>query len=279
MNKFKYIELTLEEIEALKPIYSKKCCPKKCHTGEKRIWFIPKKLTYYMKNLDYTCCSYCYYNKDNMNFLNGKYKKEELLGILCEGLECNCDESELTNLETVSHKLTDGFLLSIYESGNNSKFLEINKVNDNTFNIYFDKINTENISILLYKLITENLDTSNQILYAKVKENINNNSNSNEDPTSLNILKIYLYNNEFCLTLNKSIKLIKGNMHQNEINCKPLKFNFQKVNKHTITIEYSCSMDLQYKNIIEINFINNKYNNKNIYNNKYNKYKIKTLYI
>ena len=38
-------------------------------------------------------------------------------------------------------------------------------------------------------------------------------------------------------------------------------------------------MDLQYKNIIEINFINNKYNNKNIYNNKYNKYKIKTLYI
>ena len=68
-----------------------------------------------------------YYNKDNMNLLNGKYKKEELFGILSEGFECNCDESELTNLETVSHKLTDGFLLSIYESGNNSKFLEINE--------------------------------------------------------------------------------------------------------------------------------------------------------
>ena len=51
---------------------------------------------------------------------------------------------------------------------------------------------------------------------------------------------------------------------------------FEKLNKHTITIEYSCSMNLQYKNIIELNFINNKADKQNIY--KYN-YKIKTLFI
>jgi hypothetical protein len=281
MNKFKYIELTSEEINALKPIYSKKCCPKKCHTGERRLWFIPKKLTFHMKNLDYTCCSYCYYNKNNMNILDGKYKKEELVGILCEGLECNCDESDITDIESVSHKLSDGFLLSLYESGNNSKFLEINKVNDNIFNIYFDKMYTENISIILYKLIKkendeneeeEDLDLSSKIMYAKIKENINN---SGEDLSLLNVAKIYLYNNEFCMTLNKTINITKGNIQHKEIIYKPLKINFQHLNKQTITIEYSCSINLQNKNIIEINFINN---NTNKYINT-PKYKMKKLFI
>ena len=286
MNKFKYIELTSEEINALKPIYYNKCCPKKCHTGEKRLWFIPKKSSFNMKNLDYTCCSYCYYNKNNMNILDGKYKKEELVGILCEGLECNCDESDITDIESVSHKLSDGFLLSLYESGNNSKFLEINKVNDNIFNIYFDKMYTENISIILYKLIKkendennenneneeDDLDLSSKIMYAKIKENINN---SGEDLSSLNVAKIYLYNNEFCMTLNKTINITKGNIQHKEIIYKPLKINFQNLNKQTITIEYSCSINLQNKNIIEINFINN---NTNKYINT-PKYKMKKLFI
>lgn len=80
------------------------------------------------------------------------------------------------------------------------------------------------------------------------------------------------------MTLNKSIHLIKGNIHINEINCKPLKFNFHKLAKHSITIEYSCSTDLQHKNIIEINFINNKVDKKYINKNNYN-YKMKTLFI
>ena len=219
-----------------------------------------------------------------MNILDGKYKKEELVGILCEGLECNCDESDITDIESVSHKLSDGFLLSLYESGNNSKFLEINKVNDNIFNIYFDKMYTENISIILYKLIKkennenndneeeDDLDLSSKIMYAKIKENINN---SGEDLSSLNVAKIYLYNNEFCMTLNKTINITKGNIQHKEIIYKPLKINFQNLNKQTITIEYSCSINLQNKNIIEINFINN---NTNKYINT-PKYKMKKLFI
>ena len=292
MNKFKYIELTPEEINALKPIYSKKCCPKKCHTGEKRLWFIPKNLASLMTNLDYTCCSYCYYNKNIMTILDGKYKKEDLLGILCEGLECNCDESSHIEIESVSYKLSDGFLLGVYESGNNSKFLEINKVNDNNFNIYFDKMYTETISIILYKLIkkeneeneeNKELSVSNKIMYAKIKKNINNSINSddlNQNLTSIHVSKIYLYNNEFCMTLNKSIDLIKGITNANEINYIPLKFNFHTFANHTITIEYSCSTDLQNKNIIEINFINNNPDKKYINTNKYNyNYKMKKLFI
>lgn len=275
MNKFKYIELTSDEVNALKPIYNNKCCPKKCHTGEKRLWFIPKKLAYTMKNLDYTCCSYCFYNKDIMNLLNGKYKKEDLIGILCEGLECNCDESDIASIESISQQLSDGFLLSIYESGNNSNFLKINKIHDNKFNIYFDKMNTENISIILYKLIKENKDlvAYNKIMYAKIKKNIDNTTNSNKIVSSINIAKIYLNNNEFCMTLNK---LIDENIQSNKLNYKPIVFNFKNISKQTIILEYSCNIDLQNKNIFEINFINNKvkYINNNIY-----KYKIKPLFI
>ena len=284
--KFKYIELTTDELMALKPLYDTKCCPKKCHIGEKRIWFIPKNLVYQMKNLEYTCCSYCFYNKDNMNLLDGKYTRDDLVAIMCEGLDCNCDESE--EVENVSQVLSDGFLLSVYESGNDSKFLELNKVSNNKFNIYFDKLYTGNISIVLYKLIKDNknnnddkneeddeLEMSNQVLYAKLKEDTND---SDDDMPSINILKSYLHNNEFCMTLSKILKSTKSYPKYNKIFYKPLKFNFQKINKQSITLEYSSSTNLQNKNFIEINFINNKINNNSINSYTY-EYKMKELSI
>jgi hypothetical protein len=280
--KFKHIELSQEEVMALKPLYDSKCCPKKCHIGEKRLWFIPKNLVYMMKNLEYTCCSYCFYNKDNMNLLDGKYTREELVGILSEGLDCNCDESD--DLESVSYKLSDGFLLSVYESSNDSKFLELHKINDNKFNIYFNKMYTGNISIVLYKLIKEDNDDDDnkleeeleeKIIYAKLKEDINN---LDDDMPSMSVVKSYLHNNEFCMTLSKLMTAVKGYSKYNKIYCKPLKFNFQKINKQSITLEYSSSMDLQNKNIIEINFINNKINSNSINSDMY-EYKMKQLSI
>lgn len=77
------------------------------------------------------------------------------------------------------------------------------------------------------------------------------------------------------MTLNKTINITKGNIQHKEIIYKPLKINFQNLNKQTITIEYSCSINLQNKNIIEINFINN---NTNKYINT-PKYKMKKLFI
>ncbi len=274
-HRIKYIELTFEELSVLKYIYENKCCPKKCHIGEKRIWFVPKILLDTVKNLEYTCCLDCFYNKENMNLFNGKYKREDLVPILCEGLDCNCDES--TNIESVSYKLPDDYLLSIYESGNNSGFLRLNKIDNNEFNIYFDKICTDNISIVIYKLMDGNnendmVDNLDKVLYVKIKEFTDDNNNP-----SINVTKSYLHNNEFGITLNKLIKSIKIHSKYKLIS-NPLKFNFKKTHKYSLDIEYSNSYNLENTTAIKLNFINNKTKNR-LNDDNYKEYIMRELYI
>lgn len=275
MTIFRYIQLTPEELILLKPLYEQKCCPKKCSVGEKRIWFIPENILFTMENIEYTCCLYCFYNNTNMNLLNGKYKREQLIPILCEDLDCNCDEG--TEIDSVMYKLSDGFLLGIYESGNDSKFLKLNKVSNNEFNIYFNKQYTENISITLYKTIKDDenniLDTTlNKVIYVKLKYNNPNKKIYDIIPSLTS--KSYLYNNEFSITLTELCESFK----ENKIYKQPIKFIFNKTNKHSITIEYSNIIDIYNKNTIEINFINNKFMNELNDNNLYI-YRTKTLLI
>ena len=261
MNKFKYIELTLEEIEALKPIYSKKCCPKKCHTIEKRIWFLPKSLLHYIENIEYSCCLNCYYNKSKMNLLNNKYKREELQAVLAEDLSLNCDEEENLSAELID--IDNGFKFGAYLDKNNG-YTKIEKDLSNNLKIILDKP-IGNISFILHK--SANND-ENKALYAKIYKGY---QILNDDEKGIMLYsRAYPYYGEYSITLDKLLTH-KNNKTDN----KKIKYNFNYVNSEEIYLEYGIEdgeniVFNKYKIILVPNktYKNNINFYKSIYENK-----------
>ena len=229
-NNIKLIELSDEELKALLPIYKNSVCPKKCHTGEKRIWFLPKNLIHYFENIEYSCCLHCYYNKSKMNLLNNKYKREELQAVLAEDLSLNCDEEEGFSKELI--EIDNGFKIGAYLDKNNG-FIKIEKDSSNNLKIILDKA-IGNISFILYKVSTN--DDDNKPLYAKIYKGYQN-LHDNEKGIML-YSRAYPYYGEYSMTLDKLLTH-KNNKPDN----KKIKYNFNYVNSEEIYLEYGISED------------------------------------
>ena len=273
-NKVKNIKLNQEEEIALRDIYLKKDCPKKCHTMERRIWFIPEELVDSESNYDYTCCINCYYNKSELNLLNHKYNKDNLVPILSENLSMNCDES--INEDDVSVNLENNFLLSIYQDGNKSGFKKLEKNTLNSYNIYLDDV-SGTLNVVLYKK-NNNIDNNENIidnvytLYANLHYDTISDENLNDN--LIIYTKSYVYNGELCLTLNK-ILTIHNSTSQKIIKTNVFKYNFFDKSHETIVLNYFTSKNSNLKSCIKINLIYNKSNYKkklldNVYMGFYN---------
>ena len=252
-KNIRLIELSDEELSCLLPIYKNMCCPMKCHTGEKRIWFIPKNLLNKMDNLEYTCCIYCYYNKSNMDLLGSKYAREDLQAVLCEDLSMNCDESE--NMNNVSIKLEDNFLLAAYKNCPKSKYTKIEKISSNNYNVYVDD-HMGNISFILYKKILGTVN-NNKMLFTKIYKDGFQKNDLDQEENFMLFSKIYPHENEYVITLDKVLSQ-KSNAKKNMIMQKPIKYNLYFNEKESLILEYSNTNDLININKIKINIISNK---------------------
>ncbi len=260
-KNIKLIELSDEELKVLSPLYKDSACPKKCHTTEKRIWFIPKSLLIYLDNIEYTCCVNCYYNKSKMNLLNNKYKREELQAVLTEDLSLNCDEQESFEEDLIN--IDCGFKFGAYQNLKNG-FRKIEKTSSNNLKIYLDD-NIGNISFVIYKSTAEN---QNAPLYAKIYKSYG--VNNLDEKGIMLYTRTYPYYEEYCMTLDKLL-IEKNNKTQH----KKIKYNFNYVDFEEIYFEYGISEgeNLNF-NKYKITLIPNKTYKKstefykNIYENK-----------
>ncbi len=242
----KYIELSKEELNLLRPLYHTYCCPQKCHTDEKRIWFIPKRILEVFDNIEYSCCIYCYYNKTKMDLLNNKYKRDELQPILCENLSMNCDECLEINKDHIN-LLNDNFTISIYKKSPDCKFLKMDNLGNNNFNLFLEK-SEDIILIVLHKKFNNEGENNEGVIYANCYlENLNSHLLNNNDMGFFS--KSYLSNNEYNITLN--------NLWNNKLlyNSGILKTSFITSLKtgNKIIIEYGN--DLHSINKIKINIL------------------------
>jgi hypothetical protein len=189
-----------------------------------------------------------------MDLLNNKYSRDDLKAVFCEDLSMNCDESE--NMNDVSIILDDGFLLSAYKNAPKSKFTKIEKVSSNNYNIYVDDI-TGNISFVLYKKLLNQNNQNNKILFAKIyREGFKNKNEDNDDDNILTFFKIFPYENQYIITLDKI--LINTLTKNNSIIQRAIKYNLNYNKKDTLILEYSNSNDLINLNKIQLNIITNK---------------------
>jgi hypothetical protein len=244
----KMLPLTDEELNALKVLYDKKICPQKCHTSEKRIWFIPDVLID-SGSYEYTCCINCYYNTSNMHLLNGKYTREQLRPILCQGININCDESLTNNKDSV--QINCKLFFSIYQSGENSKFLKLEKNGVDNYIVYCSDISGQ-FNFVIDKTLNNN-DDNNLILMAKVTQK-----------TYLPIQdqfflfnKSYPFLNDLSITLEKLVD-IKETKYKKLLLYKPLIYNFNNSN-NTFFIYYTLKEDLSVVYSMKVTFIYNNY--------------------
>jgi len=260
----KIIKLDNEELFALKPIYEKMICPQKCHVLEKRIWFVPKKLLENTHNIDYTCCIRCYYNKKYLDLLNGKYKKEDLVPIFAENLNCNCDESE--DFDFVSIKLNNDMRIGIYcQDYNNLKhsiFLQLKEKNNIEITAVTPIIKG-NISIVIYKNLkdTKLHDDTNSVLLGKAYDD-SVTIDAYNDIVKHRFLRAYIQNGEYCLTINdiSKIKTNKMNIiYKNTL----IDYNFYNKQEYNLILEYFISNDMEtiqedkIKLLINLHYIEN----------------------
>jgi hypothetical protein len=254
----KMLPLSEEELNALKPLYINRICPKKCHTSEKRIWFIPDVLVD-SGSYEYTCCINCYYNKSNMNLLDGKYARENLVPLLCSSINMNCDESYDNNL--VSEKIHEKLEFSIYQTSPNNTFLKLEKNGIDNYNIYCDDLNGR-FSFVLTKSVKD--EKNDSVLLAKIslENELSNNS------SSALFTKSFPFSNELTLSLDK-LTDIKETYGKKILLHKPLTYNFYNSNINTFYLEYSLKEDLTTIYKLKINFIYTKNKYVNNYNNYY----------
>lgn len=242
----KIIKLDNEELTALKPLYEKMICPKKCHVLEKRIWFIPAKLLENMSNIEYTCCINCYYTKKHLDLLNGKYKREDLVPVFAEKMECNCDETD--EFDSVSIKLKDGLRFGIYcqdyHNPKQSQFLKINEYNNNEIFINTPIIKG-NLSLVIYKNLKDATDIDNQkhVLLGKAYD---------ETITAVDydfivknrFLRAYIQNGEYCLTVN-DISRLKTNKTNVVYKNGLIDYNLYGGKIFSLILEYFMSNDME----------------------------------
>ncbi len=253
----KMLPLTDEELNALKPIHNNKICPQKCHTSEKRIWFIPDVLID-SGSYEYTCCIYCYYNKSNMNLLNSKYTREQLRPILCQGVNMNCDESYTNNPD--SEEINEKLFFSIYQTSPQSKFLKLEKNGADNYNVYCSDINGK-FSFVIDKTVVDIDD--NTVLMAKVTQQ----TYDQIQDKSILFTKTYPFSNDLCVTLEKMVE-IKETDNKKMLFYKPLLYNFNNSN-NTFLIDYTLKEDLSLIYSMKVTFI---YNNYTYMSESYNNY-------
>jgi len=265
MTKIKIVQLNKEEEKALKDIYSVKECPKKCHTSERRIWYIPRELVEIESNFNYTCCISCYYKKSNLNLLNNKYTFDSLVPVLCENLPMNCDES--CNENDVSVIIDDNFLLAIYVENRNKGFQNIEKISSTSYNIYLNTI-SGNFNVVLYKLLNNiGQEQFPYTLYSSLHYDNVVDTDINDNLIVYN--KAFSYNDEICCTLNK-ILTVNNTPTQKTIKTNLLKYNFYNKSKETIILNYFTNTNINSKNSIKLNLIYTKSNyDQKIINNAY----------
>jgi hypothetical protein len=265
----KMLPLTNEELNALKVIYDKKICPQKCHTSEKRIWFIPDVIID-SGSYEYTCCINCYYNKSNMILLNGKYTREQLRPILCQGVNMNCDESHTNNQDSV--QINCKLFFSIYQTSLQSKFLKLEKNGVDSYNVYCSDTSGQ-FSFVIDKTINggdnddnneDNEDNNNLVLMAKVTQQ----TYIPLQNKSVLFTKTYPFSNDLCVTLEKMVE-IKETEDKKLLVYKPLIYNFNNTN-NTFYIDYTLKEDLSVVYSIKVTFIYNNYTYmKETYSNYY----------
>lgn len=113
-NSGKYFTLKREEAFSLIKYYTDndkkpffyKSCPMKCHVTSRAIWWVPtRKLgddvddETEVLSLDYSVCTYCYYNKKKLRF-----DKSCFVPVIADNVSINCDESTFEKGYTTIYK-------------------------------------------------------------------------------------------------------------------------------------------------------------------------------